>query len=230
VNEPDTQTGATPINEASFRGHIELVRYLLQFHPDVTIADNRGYTPLQNAIRNGKEDSALLLFEAQPAAQRTPQILGRTMDAAIARDQSLLVDTLLRQGMNVNEVLPSGYTPLDDAAFDGASKSARLLLDRGADPNTAGRDGTTPLDDAAAKGFDSVAAMLLDAGARTGASALYAAAAAGHLTTVKLLLDHGTNPSSCGANRTTPWRIAIANDHPDIAAEIKTRGGAERCP
>ncbi|HEY3823034.1 MAG TPA: ankyrin repeat domain-containing protein, partial [Bryobacteraceae bacterium] len=78
LNEPDTQTGATPVNEAAFRGHTELVRYLLRFDPDVTIADKHGHTPLDNAIRLDREDSALLLLEAQPAAQRTPGFVGYT--------------------------------------------------------------------------------------------------------------------------------------------------------
>lgn len=202
LDEPDTRTGATPVNEAAFRGHTELVRYLLRFRPDITIADNRGFTPLQNAIRLGRQDSALLLLDAQPTAQRTPQFLGSTMEAAIAKDQSSVTEALLRQGTNVNDPLPSGYTPLDAASFAGASKSARILLANGADPNAAGKDGTTPLDDAAARGFDSI---------------------------VTLLLASGANPSFCDPNHRTPYQIAMENDHAGVAAEIKSRGGAERC-
>jgi len=229
LNEPDAQTGATPVNEAAFRGHTELIRYLLLFHPDVTTADNRGRTPIENAVRMGKEESALLLLEAGPAGQRTPQFLGNTMQAAIGMDQALLAEALLRQGAKVSEALPSGYTPLDAAAFAGASKAARMLLDNGADPNAAGKDGTTPLEDAAAKGFDSIAAALVNHGARVGTTALYAAASTGHLTTTKLLLDRGANPSACGANSKTPYQIALENDHADVAAEIRSRGGADRC-
>ncbi len=236
LNEPDTQTGATPVNEAAFRGRTELIRYLLLFHPDLSAADNRGRTPLENAIRMGKEDSALLLLEAQPGAQRTPQFLGKTMQAAIGMDQALVAEELLRQGAKVNEALPSGYIPLDAAAFAGASRAARMLLDHGADPNAAGKEGTTPLEDAAAKGFDSIAAVLIDHGARvnqsnavTGTTALYGAASAGHLTTAKLLLERGANPSACGANRKTPYQIAVENEHADVAAEIRSRGGVDRC-
>jgi len=236
LDEPETMTGATPLNEAAFRGHTELLRYLLRFRPDVTIADNRGFTPLQNAIRLGREDSALLLLDAEPAAQRTSQFLGNTMEAAIAKDQASLADALLRAGLPVNQPLPSGYTALDAAAFAGASKSVRILLAIGADPNAPGKDGSTPIEDAAAKGFDSIVTILLDSGARvneantsTGATALYSAASSGNLTTAKLLLDRGANPSSCGVNGKTPYQIAVANDHAEVAAEIRTRGGLERC-
>jgi len=237
LDEPDTQTGATPVSEAAFRGHTELVRYLLRFGPDVTIADKRGRTALENAIRMGKEDSALLLLEAQPPAQRTPEFLGNTLEIAIGKDQVLLAQALLSQGIKVDQTLPSGYTPLDVAAFGGASKVSRMLLDNGADPNAAGKDGTIPLEDAAGKGFDSIAKMLLAGGARinqvnadTGTTVLYAAASSGHLTTVKMLLDRGADPSSCGRNRRTPYQAAIENGHADVAAEIKSRGGTDRCP
>jgi ankyrin repeat protein len=188
-----------------------------------------------------REDSALLLLEAQAAAQRTSDFVGNTfigkiMEAAIGKDQASLVQALLHQGIDVNQALPSGYTPLDAAAFGGASKVSRILLDNGADPNAAGKDGTTPLEDAAGKGFDSIADMLLAGGARvnqlnasTGTTVLYAAASSGHLTTVKMLLDRGADPSLCGKNRRTPYQTAIENGYVDIAAEIKSRGGADRC-
>jgi len=78
LNESDTKTGATPINEAAFRGHSAVVQYLLQFHPDLGIPDKRGYSPLDNAIRMGKEDSDRLLLEAEPKERQTPQFFGKT--------------------------------------------------------------------------------------------------------------------------------------------------------
>jgi ankyrin repeat protein len=47
LNEVESKTGATPINEAAYQGHTRLVRYLLQFHPDVEIRDKEGYRPLE---------------------------------------------------------------------------------------------------------------------------------------------------------------------------------------
>jgi ankyrin repeat protein len=65
--------------------------------------------------------------------------------------------------------------------------------------------------------------------ANTGTTPLYAAASSEHLSTVKLLLERGANPSACGANRKTPYQAAVENGQADIAGEIKSRGGAERC-
>jgi ankyrin repeat protein len=236
LNEPETQTGGTPINEAAFMSRTAMVRYLLQFHPDLGVPDNRGYGPLDNAIRRGKEDSAQLLLEAEPKEQQTAQFFGKTMEAATQKDESAVVAALLRHGALANDLLPSGSTPLDLAAFSGASKVVRVLLDHSADPNLSGRNGATPLEDASLKGFDSVVSMLLDHGALvnqlnigSGTTALYAAASFGKGEVVKVLLSRGANPTLCGAHRKSPYQAAVENGYSDVATEIRNHGGANSC-
>ena len=48
-----------------------VVQYLLQFHPNLEIPDKKGYGPLENAIRMGKEDSALLLLRRSRNSRKT---------------------------------------------------------------------------------------------------------------------------------------------------------------
>jgi ankyrin repeat protein len=236
LNESDTQTGATPISEAAYRGNTSVVQYLLQFHPDLRIPDKRGYSPLDNAIRMGKEDSSLLLLEAEPKERQTPQFFERAMDAAIKKDESLLVEALLRHGAPANDALPSGSTPLDVGASAGAVKVVRVLLENSGDPNISGRNGTTPLEEASLKGFDSIVSMLLDHGALvnrlnsgSGTTALYAAASFGKGDVVKLLLDRGANPTLCGNNRRSPYQAALENGYSEVATQIRNQGGARSC-
>jgi ankyrin repeat protein len=223
LNELESQTGATPINEAAFVGHTNVVRYLIHFHPDLATPDKRGYRPLENAIRSGKEESAVLLFEAEPNAQSTEY-----MDAAIRKGESAVVAALLHRGAIANDPLPSGLTPLDVAASAGSAKVVQVLLENGADPNLSGKTGTTPLEDASLKGFPSVANLLLDHGAKvnqlntaSGTTALYAAASFGKGEVVKVLLAHGANPSLCGSNHKSPYQAALDNDYPEVASQIQ---------
>jgi ankyrin repeat protein len=223
LNELESQTGATPINEAAFVGHTNVVRYLIQFHPDVATPDKRGDRPLDNAIRSGREESAVLLFEAEPEAQPT-----KYMDAAIRKGESTVVAALLHHGAIANDPLPSGLTPLDVAASAGSAKVVQVLLENAADPNLSGKTGTTPLEDASLKGFPAVVSLLLDHGAKvnqlntsSGTTALYAAASFGKGEVVKLLLDRGANPNLCGANHKNPYEAARDNGYPEVAAQIQ---------
>jgi ankyrin repeat protein len=236
LNEIEPKTGATPINEAAYKGHTRLVEYLLRFHPDLGIPDKNGYRPLDNAIRTGKEDSAVLLLDAEPKEQETPLFFDKTMEAAVRKDESLLLEALLRRGASANAILPAGSTALDTAAFTGAEKVVGVLLNNHADPNLTGPSGTYPLEDASLQGFDTLVEMLLNHGAlvnrlsgSSGTTALYSAASFGKGKTAKLLLQHRANPNLCGSNRKTPYQAALANGFSEVADEIKRAGGTNVC-
>jgi ankyrin repeat protein len=203
LNESDTKTGATPINEAAYRGNASIVGYLLQFHPDLRISDKRGYIPLDNAIRMGKEDCALLLLEAEPKELLTPQFLGKTMEAAIQKNESDLVRALLGKGADPNLGGPNGASPLEDASLQGHAAIAAMLLDGGALVNR----------------LDPV----------SGTTALYAAASFGKGEVVKLLLNRGANPTLCGKNRTSPYQAAVENGFSEVATIIREHGGSRSC-
>ncbi|HLJ44354.1 MAG TPA: ankyrin repeat domain-containing protein [Bryobacteraceae bacterium] len=229
LNEVSGKTGATPINEAAWSGNAPLVQFLLNFNPDLGIPDRQGYRPLENAMRMGKEDSALLLLEAELKQPKPREFLEHTLDTAISKDEALLVAVLLRHGLPLNTPTLSGSTPVDKAALQGAIKVVRLLLENNADPNSA-------LEDASLKGFPTIVSALLDHGARvnqvnagSGSTALYAAASFGKADVVRLLLEHGANPSLCGSNHKSPYQAAAENGHVEIAVEILSHGGAKMC-
>jgi ankyrin repeat protein len=236
INDPEPTTGATPLNEAAFRGDARIVSFLLQFHPDVTVPDKKGYDAFANALRMKNETCALALLEAEPKGRLTTDFFGTAMEAAATRNEALVIEALLKRGVPVNSRLPSGGTALSVAASSGSSEAVSSLLKYDADPNLPSAGGAMPLEDAALKGFGSIVSLLLDRGARvdqinadSGATALYAAASFGRSEAVDVLLDHGANPSLCGTGRKTPLQVAIANGYAEVVEKIRSHGGRETC-
>ena len=58
----------TPLYWASSKGHLEVVRALLDAKAEVNKADNDGRTPLYQALSNKHPEIAALLREASPQA------------------------------------------------------------------------------------------------------------------------------------------------------------------
>ena len=107
------------------------------------------------------------------------------------------VQSLLKQGANVNTADPDGTTPLQWAVRSDNIDTVEMLLRAGANPKAANRYGITPLSLAAANGNPTILEMLLKAGADPatpapgGQTILMIAARTGNAECVKLLLARG---------------------------------------
>ncbi|KAJ4304648.1 hypothetical protein N0V90_000174 [Kalmusia sp. IMI 367209] len=114
------------------------------------------------------------------------------LQGALFRGRVRVAMKLLRSLSNVNIAGGHFENALQAACMGGNYTLVAKLLDMGADPNTTGRYGS-PLNAACLTGKEKVAELLITKGAVIGphqANALEAAAFAGHLSVVKLLMQH----------------------------------------
>ncbi|MCB9677763.1 MAG: ankyrin repeat domain-containing protein [Alphaproteobacteria bacterium] len=146
-----------------------------------------------------------------------------------AHDEDL-VAVLLDARPSLEATAEGGETALVTALLAGAAGAARRLLDAGADPNRGG-GGETPLT-AALTGSPESALRVLNYGAdprvrrEDGWDPLMLAAWKGDLPLVRLLLEHGADPTATvGARLTDAATIAAVHGHGpcrDVLVEAAT--------
>jgi hypothetical protein len=138
---------------------------------------------------------------------------GLLQDAAASGDIAML-DTLIADGADVNERLPTDETTaLYSAVYAQRIEAVKLLLVHHADPNV-GKQGITPLSEAAGSGNTQIMTLLLDAGADVngksllGLTALTRACAKCQLEAARLLVARGAELESGSGSIGTPLHSA----------------------
>lgn len=191
----------------------ELITLLLGHGADINAQDSSGASALLMLV-TAQERNARALAAPASAVQGS---------AAPFRNGADLIRLLIDKGANLDVADSMGRTVLSWYAQRDCAM-VRELLDKGAGRRMA--DPASALVAAARNGQDDCLRAMIDHGfdvnhrTRNLDTALAAAAGAGHLETVKLLLARGADPSEeagWGPGATTPAKLAFWNRHPDIA-------------
>ncbi|CAI8047040.1 Ankyrin repeat domain-containing protein 29 [Geodia barretti] len=130
---PYPEHGWTPLMTASFGGHVEIVRLLVEAKAQLNIQGKEdGVTALHLAAQEGKADVVRLLTEAgaQLDIQKTDGATPLYM--ACQKGHSDVVEILIRNGANINLPRHEGATPVFIASQEGQSEVVNILLRNGA--------------------------------------------------------------------------------------------------
>lgn len=214
----------SPLHAAAAAAQVEVVRVLLEAGADAGMkATGMAGTPLH--VASSSEHSA------------SPNALGdptQDMQHHVSR-QAQIVRMLLDAGAPINSPNREGATALHDAAYNGNTEVARVLLEAGANVAGVARRGT-PLHYAAHQGHAEVARVLLEAGAPVGTgnghagTPLHLAAYGGHAKLARVLLEAGEPVDATHSRGGTPLHTASNGGHVEVVLALLEAGAPVSAP
>lgn len=120
--------GVTALHEASRKGNIEIVRYLLQKGADIHLRNYKGFSPLHIAAYCGENEivSSLIAAGADINAKAKDDIT--PLHAAASMGHLTTVELLIRNGADINaKSSKDQLIPKDFAAREGHESVAGIL-------------------------------------------------------------------------------------------------------
>ncbi len=191
------------LQAASYGGHEEVVKLLVEKGADVNAQVGYYGNALQAASFEGHEKIVKLLVEEGADVNAQGGIYGNALVAASSRGHEKIVKLLVEKGADVNT--QGGYygNALQAASFGGHEKIVKLLVE-GADVNAQGGYYGNTLQAASYGGHEKIVKLLIQEGADVNAqgghydNALQAASRGGHEKVVKLLVEKGAEVNAQG--------------------------------
>lgn len=186
------QSGWSPLMEACAKGHLQIVRILLQYHARVDVFDEvRKNTPF------------LSYFQIDFIFQH-----GKTaLHLAAENGHMEICDILLRNKAFINSKTKLGVTPLHLACMQGHNKVVTLLVQA----HKASTDATTSV----SRDYP-IRLLLVALFFQEGRTSLHLAAQNGQLAVCNVLIGLGANANAKDSRGQTPLHLAAESDHPDI--------------
>jgi ankyrin repeat protein len=230
VNACGLHKMSTPLHWASSKGHVEVVRYLLEHGANVTAQSQDGSMPLHWASQKGHIQVIRTLLQHKADAKARDKNKSTPLHRASSRGYAGSARIFLEHGVDATAQDKNGWTPLHCAAFEGHVEVTHVLLKHGVDTTMQDKDGRTPLHHASSEGNLEVTRVLLEhevdatAQDKDGRSPLHRASFRGHVETVRVLLKKGADVTAQDKTGRTPLHNASLAGHLEVTRVLLEHG------
>ncbi|KAK7456359.1 hypothetical protein VKT23_010606 [Stygiomarasmius scandens] len=238
---PDYDSGAKfqlvkecqpPLWDAASKGHLGMVKVLVEIGVDVNVAQGFHGTALQAAAYWGHLDVVKFLVGKGADVNTVGGEYETALQAAASQGHLDVVKFLVEKGADVNAVGGEYGNALQATASQGHLDVVKFLVEKGADVNAVGERYGTALQAAALRGHLDVVKFLVEKGTDVNAvggkyrTALQAAASLGHLDVVKFLVEKGADVNAVGREYGTALQAAAAawRGHLDVVKFLVEKG------
>lgn len=220
------------LSVAAENGNVPMMKYLIGIGMDVNAEDSYEYTPLFNAVYNGRYEAAELLFsKGADIEDKTSDSYSYGMDLAeyAAYDADVkMLDLLVKNGLYLND--KNRFTLINDAVTDNGTPFVEYLLN-GVNLTDYRDELTEALETACESNFTEIASLLIEKGADVNGiggkgAPLYYAALHGNAALVKFMIEKGAAVNNLNKDDETALMSATRYGYFDII-KLLVENGAE---
>ncbi|KVH93767.1 Ankyrin repeat-containing protein [Cynara cardunculus var. scolymus] len=169
-----------------------------------------------------------VLMETENMLARGRMDLPLSLCFATLRGDDLLLQKLLKRGLDPNESDNNGRTALHIAASKGNANCVHLLLDYGADPNSRDSEGNVPMWEAILGNHEPVTGILKDNGATVSSGDIgqFACIAAeqNKLDVLKQIISFGGDVTLQKNNGSTALHVAVCEGNIEMVQFLLSQG------